>query len=255
MNTSSSRTRFYVDLALNEGAEVRFDAAQQHKLRNVLRSTVGDVVCVFNGRDGEWNCKITILGRRDSMGVVTEHIREHSNTVGPILLFAPLKRQRMQFLVEKSTELGARSFWPVVTEYSAVRKVNLEKLGATIREAAEQCHRLDLAKISSAAPLFDALDKISAEERILFCDEAQGGEWGIGDSAADRLASGHSIGVLIGPEGGFSPEERKRLLEDQRLVPISLGPRPLRAETAAVAAIACWHMMTASAGSKSERAR
>lgn len=243
MGSSLPQTRLYVDMALSKGADVRFDAPQSHKLRHVLRCSSGDAVSVFNGRDGEWRCDLTTVSRKECVGRLANRTRPQANTTGPAILFAPLKRQRMAYLVEKATELGATSFRPVLTEYSAIREVNLGKMQATIREAAEQCHRLDLASTMEPTPLFECLATFAEDEHILYCDEGGAGTWGLARASGEGLGGTAPAGVLIGPEGGFSPPERARLLEDPRVIPISLGPRPLRAETAAVAAIACWHLL------------
>lgn len=237
MNETRPKIRLFVDGDLTEGGECALAAAQAHYLRNVMRRDAGDEVAVFNGRHGEWRATVTELSRKAGRLALSRQLREQSAEPDLWLLFAPIKRQAVDFMVQKATELGVSTLQPVLTRYTNAGRVNLERLHAVALEAAEQCERLNVPEVREAMSLERALDDWP-EERLLFhCDEAGGAP-----AAAESMAAatGGPAAVLIGPVGGFDEGERAGLAERPFVRPVSLGPRILRADTAALAALAIW---------------
>lgn len=226
--------RLYVTHDLAEGIAVPLDTKQVHYLKNVMRLGVGDVLSVFNGRDGEWRAAVAELGR--SAGSLQAVARDRPQAVEPDLwlVFAPIKKTRLDVLVEKAGELGASRLVPVLTERTSVRDINAARAAALLIEAAEQCGRMTVPVVEPIAPLAQVLTTWPSARRLLFCDES-----GRAPPIADALA-GHPPGpwaALIGPEGGFSPAERDAIAGHPATVPVALGPRILRADTAAIAAL------------------
>jgi len=226
--------RLFVDAPLIEGTAIPLDRNQSNYLGNVLRLASGDAVLVFNGRDGEWRAEIAGRKRADLLAV-QHQTRPQSALPDVHLLFAPLKHARLDYMVQKAVEMGAGRLCPIVTRFTQVSRVNTERMRANVIEAAEQCGILDIAPVDEPVALERHLADRDSRRLLVFCDE---------DAAvANPLAAldGQSppgIDVLIGPEGGFSEEERELLLRQPTLARISLGPRVLRADTAAVAALA-----------------
>lgn len=231
------KVRLFVEHGLSAGAQVGLEPGQAHYLINVMRLRGGDRVALFNGRDGEWAAVIDRIGRgKCSLAV---EARTLPQAAGPDvwLVFAPVKRAPLDFVVAKATELGVSALWPVFTRHTAVERVNTGRLRAIVIEAAEQCGRLDVPGVIAPAPLEDALARWPGERRVLLCDEGGGGP-PIAEGLA--AASGGPWAVLTGPEGGFAAGELDALRKLPFVTPVGLGPRILRAETAALAALACW---------------
>ncbi len=240
MTREKIETRLYVEADLAEGATIGLDHARAHFLRSVLRLGPGACLALFNGRDGEWLARIEGLGKGWA-SLAVESLRR-AQAAGPDvwLLFAPIKRARLDFLVEKAVELGVARLQPVMTERTAVSRVNLERLAANAREAAEQCERLDLPEVGAARRLFDLFDGWPEGRRLLLCAES-GESRPIAEALADAAAQPESRWALLtGPEGGFSQSELDALRKLPFVTPVGLGPRVLRADTAALAALACW---------------
>ena len=214
--------------------------AQAHQLRHVLRLETGAIVALFNGRDGEWLGAATIEKRGASVRIM-EQTRSQSIAPDLWLAFAPLKQDRMGFLVEKASELGVAKLLPVTTARTqGGSRVNVEKLTHAVREAAEQCERLDVPQLVPPQSLKSLLENWDHKRRLFVCAER--------GQAQPVLAAfeGHKgpAAILIGPEGGFTPEEFARLAGYDFVTPVTLGPIILRAETAAIAALACWQAKT-----------
>lgn len=241
--TASAKCRLYVDVPLAADADVVPTPEQTHYLLNVLRLKPGDAVALFNGRDGEWHSRISDASKKTSRLTVERQTRQQRNGPDLWFLFAPIKRARFDFVVEKATELGARRIQPVFTRRTAVARVNLDRLGSHAVEAAEQCDRLDVPEIADARPLDAVLDAWPAGRRLMLADEsgtAPAALRALTEAGADSPGGIGPWAILIGPEGGFAPEELIRLKRLPGILPVSLGPRVLRAETAAIAALALW---------------
>ena len=234
-----SAIRLFVEAALKAGTAVALASGQAHYLRNVMRQAPGNRIRLFNGRDGEWESAIETLAPGRATVRPVERRAEQTPAPDLRLLFVPLKAERTRFAVEKATELGAGALHPVFTRYGQTRRVNVERLRAHAIEAAEQCGRLEVPRIVPPCPLADALADWPAERRLLVCDpEAR-------LTMAEAVAgdSDSSWAILIGPEGGFAPTEQRLLAAHPAAVPVRLGPRILRAETAVAAALACWQAL------------
>jgi 16S rRNA (uracil1498-N3)-methyltransferase len=228
--------RIWVDAPLATGASPALTAAQTHYLRNVLRLSVGDPVLVFNGREGEW------LGRlggakKKAFADLVEQTREQTAPGDLHYLFSPLKHARLDYLVQKAVEMGASRLQPVLMRHTQVARVNIERMRANVIEAAEQCGVLNLPDVAEPAALPGLIAAFDAERCLVFCDERAEGD-PVAALAALRNLRPAPLAVLIGPEGGFSADERAALLKLPRVVRLALGPRILRADTAAVAALA-----------------
>ena len=228
--------RLFVDAALAVGETVALERSQSNYLGNVLRLSAGDTILVFNGRDGEWQASIGGRKRPDSLKIVTR-TRPQDRLPDLACVFAPLKHARLDYMVQKAVEMGASSLQPVLTRFTQVARVNGERMRANVIEAAEQCGILSLAAVTEPVTLDRYLSQRHGERLLVFCDEAADATDPLQALRSDRAAS-TGIDVLIGPEGGFAEEERAILLQQPRTLRLSLGPRILRADTAAVAALA-----------------
>jgi 16S rRNA (uracil1498-N3)-methyltransferase len=228
--------RLYVDVPLAGGGEVPLERDRANYLLNVLRLEAGDAVLLFNGRDGEWVAEITASGRRGGALAVKERTRPQPAAGDLHLLFAPLKHARLDYLVQKAVEMGASRLQPTITRHTQVARVNLERMRANVIEAAEQCGVLTPAEVAEPLPFAAALDALAPERLVVFCDEDAEVRDPLAALAPLRPTAG--IAVLIGPEGGFAEDERAVLLRRPNSARLSLGPRILRADTAAVAAMA-----------------
>jgi 16S rRNA (uracil1498-N3)-methyltransferase len=229
--------RLFVALPLAAGATLTLARGQSHYLINVMRRSRGDGVLLFNGRDGEWRAGIEGADPRACSLRVVARTRPQSTSADIWLLFAPIKRQRIDLIAEKATELGVSVLQPVITERTIVTRLNAARLRARAIEAAEQCGLLSLPELREACPLAKLLDRWPEERRLLFCDEGGGARPAL-EAVRDEAKGPWAL--LIGPEGGFSERERAQLRARKGVVAVSLGPRLLRADTAAVAALALW---------------
>ena len=227
--------RLFVEHALSEGAEIAADADQFNYLANVLRLGEGAEILLFNGRDGEWLARLAFPSRKKIAMVLVSRTREQTPIPDLHYLFAPLKTGRMDYMVQKAVEMGAGALQPVMTQHVQGKITSLDRLKANIIEAAEQCGVLSVPSLEAPVKLRDLLDGWDGTRRILFCDE---GEETNNPLPALSHLKGVPVALLIGPEGGFSEEERAHLRSLSFVTPIPLGPRILRADTAAVAAMA-----------------
>jgi 16S rRNA (uracil1498-N3)-methyltransferase len=235
--------RLLVTSPLSPDFALPLDDGQSRYLTQVMRKGVGDEVLVFNGADGEWLCAIEQVGKRFVILRTLSQTRPQTPMPDLILLIALIKRGRLETVVEKASELGAAEVWPVVTERASVERAREDRLRLIANEAAEQTGRLNTPDIRPTLKL----DKVLSDwdktwplgRRLLFCDEA--GDAGMAADVLAREGSG-PWAILIGPEGGFSPGERARLRALPFTVPVSLGPRILRADTAAISAMTLWQV-------------
>jgi len=228
-------TRLYVTSDLAAGRALELGPPQTHYLRHVLRLPPGATVALFNGRDGEWLARIDRFAKATCALTLLAERRAQDAPGDLWLVFAPLKRARIDFLVEKATELGVARLCPVLTERTTVVRVNRDRLAATAVEAAEQTERLSLPEILPPEPLPRLLERWPAARRMVLCDES-----GTAPPIAEVLAgfAPGPLAVLVGPEGGFAQSELDALRKLPNVSPVGLGPRVLRADTAALAALA-----------------
>ncbi|WP_395666841.1 16S rRNA (uracil(1498)-N(3))-methyltransferase [Methylocella sp.] len=246
-----SAPRLYVEAPLCAGARVALAPGQVNYLRNALRLRDGDETLAFNGADGEWRTRLAAEGRRGAALEALERLRAQPAAPSLHYLFAPLKHARLDYMVQKAVEMGAGGLRPVLTRRTQAERVNLERMKANAVEAAEQCGVLSIPEIAPPRRLGDVLSDWPPDRLLVFCDEDADAHDAAGAlrAAARRLAGAEGarerasgevpkLAVLIGPEGGFADEERAALLALPQAVRISLGPRVLRADTAAVAALA-----------------
>jgi 16S rRNA (uracil1498-N3)-methyltransferase len=228
--------RLFVDAPLGVGGEVVLDRNQANYLRNVLRLGRDEAVLLFNGRDGEWQASLSSTGRRTMSAAISARLRAQPPPEDLHFLFAPLKHARLDYMVQKAVEMGASLLQPVITRHTQVTRINLERMRANVIEAAEQCGVLAVPRVADPLSFDRIVDE--ADRLLVFCDESAEVRDPVAALRAMRLDRGQPLAVLIGPEGGFADEERAALLERPKVVRIAMGPRILRADTAAVAALA-----------------
>jgi 16S rRNA (uracil1498-N3)-methyltransferase len=234
-------TRLFVAAPLAPGARIGLDQAQANYLLQVLRHRPGDPVLVFNGRDGEWRATLAVERRKRAALEVAEQTRAQPAPGDLHYLFAPLKHARLDYMVQKAVEMGATRLQPVRTQHTQAERVNLKRMRANAVEAAQQCGILTLPDIGEPVSLADAVADFEPSRLLVFCDEEADVQDPVAAlaAAAARPSNGPAkLAVLIGPEGGFTESERAAVLKLPRVVRLALGPRILRADTAAVAALA-----------------
>jgi len=246
--------RLFVEADLGAGGEVPLDEAQVHYLRNVMRRPDGSPLLLFNGRDGEWRGALSARGKKSAVAEVGERTREQVPEPDVWLCFAPVKRARIDYIAEKATELGVSVLQPVVTHHTAVERVNVGRLRANAIEAAEQTERPTVPEVRDPMDLGKLLDGWPGGRRLMMCDETGGGP-PIADalSALDEAARAAPWAIVIGPEGGFAEIELQALRRIKDVMAVGLGPRILRAETAALAALACWQALLGDWGTRPPR--
>jgi 16S rRNA (uracil1498-N3)-methyltransferase len=228
--------RLYVSQDLAEGGEVKLDPQQTNYLVNVLRLGVGALILLFNGRDGEFSASLATSSRKAATLAVGAQTRAQETPPDVDYLFAPLKNARLDYMAQKAVEMGARRLRPLITRHTQVSRVNLERLEANAIEACEQCGVIWVPEIAPVETLTELLKRWSPKRLLIFCDEEAEQASPLDTLAAARADGG--VGLLIGPEGGFGDDERAAILSAPRVLRLSLGPRILRADTAAVAALA-----------------
>lgn len=237
MSQKQAKVRLYVDAPLGDAQSVALDRDQANYLFNVMRLGVGALVAIFNGRDGEWQAEVVEAGKRRGILACVRQSKPQQFPPDVWMMFAPIKKARTDFIVEKATEMGAARILPVQTQYTNADRIRQDRLQAHALEAAEQCGGSFVPEVADIAKLGTVLDSWPADRQIMFCDETL-----IGAKEALRGADTGKWAILIGPEGGFSPEEQQLLRALPFVTPVSLGPRILRADTAAVAALTLWQM-------------
>lgn len=239
-----SATRLFIETDLSMGIEAPLNEAQTHYLRHVLRRESGAPLLLFNGRDGEWAARLSQRGKKVAVAEVGERTREQVVEPDIWLCFAPVKRARIDYIAEKATELGVAALQPVITQHTAVERVNVDRLQANAIEAAEQTERLSVPEVRPPIDLLQLLAGWPAGRRLLMCDETGGGPPIVEAIAGlDEAARAAPWGIVIGPEGGFSQAELAALRHMKDVIAVGLGPRILRADTAALAALACWQAL------------
>lgn len=233
--------RLFVEESLSDGGSITLEKDQSHYLANVMRCKHGTEVALFNGRDGEWAAEISDIHKRAVTLSLLSCKREQTAEPDLWLVFAPIKKARLDFIAQKATELGVSHLQPTYTRRTIVDRVKTERLHANAVEAAEQCERLTVPSIAEPTKLDTILKDWPTDRKIMFCDETLSG-----DAAHTALAkagnknTGEPWAIIIGPEGGFDDTERKAITEHPNTTVVALGPRVLRADTAAMAAISLW---------------
>jgi 16S rRNA (uracil1498-N3)-methyltransferase len=239
-----SVTRLFVEADLASGVEAPLSEAQAHYLRHVMRRADGAPLLLFNGRDGEWRATLALRGKKAAAAAVGERTREQAAEPDLWLCFAPIKRARIDMIAEKATELGVALLQPMLTQHTAVERVNVERLRANAIEAAEQTERLSVPEVRKPVELARLLADWPADRRLLMADETGGGP-PIAEAlgALDEPARAAPWAILVGPEGGFAAAELAAVRRMKNVTAVGLGPRILRADTAALAALACWQSL------------
>lgn len=243
--------RLYINAPLKTGAAVALSPDQAHYLKNVLRRAEGDRLSLFNGTDGEFAATIAELKKKGGLAAILEQTKPQSPEPDLTLCFAPVKRGALEMILQKAVEIGAARLQPVITERTVAPKLNLDRLQAIATEAAEQCGRLTVPSVGEPIKLPALLENWPAARRLIFCDEAgddETAEWGGPDGRAKPMletlttldSHADQWAILTGPEGGFTPDERNILRSQPFVTAATLGPRILRADTAAIAALALW---------------
>jgi 16S rRNA (uracil1498-N3)-methyltransferase len=229
--------RLFIDAPLQGGARIALDRGQANYLLNVLRLKAGEAVLIFNGRDGEWRAEISVEGRKAADLVCMERTREQSAAPDIVYAFAPLKHARLDYMVQKAVEMGAGVLQPVLTRRTQSTRVNLERMRSNAIEAAEQCGILSIPEVREEVSLEQLIKNLEADRLVVFCDE----DAPVSNPVEALAKLGNKqprLVVIVGPEGGFTDQERALVAAHERCVCVSLGPRILRADTAAVAALA-----------------
>ncbi|MGD1870477.1 MAG: 16S rRNA (uracil(1498)-N(3))-methyltransferase [Neomegalonema sp.] len=228
------KIRLYLDVKLKSGAEIGLSRDRANYLFNVMRLGVGAPLLVFNGEDGEWRAEVVSAGKRAGVSTLLEQRRPPEIPPDLWLVFAPIKKARTDFIAEKACEMGCRRLAPVFTRFTNSERVNTDRLRAHAVEAAEQCGMVFVPEVSEPTTLERLLEGWDTRRRLIFCDETR--------NAAPLAASAPEppAAILVGPEGGFAADETAKLRALDFVTPAALGPRVLRADTAAVAALAIW---------------
>jgi 16S rRNA (uracil1498-N3)-methyltransferase len=231
----STTPRLFVETPLAAGATIDLPAPAAHYLVQVMRRAPGDPVRLFDNRTGEWLARMAEVGKKRATVTIEEQLSEREAVPDLWLCAAPIRKGRIDWVAEKACELGVRRLIPVLTRRTVVDRLNTDRLRAHMVEAAEQCERTALPELDDLTPLDRLLESWPADRVLIFADEEGGAP------LADALPGGaEKAAILIGPEGGFDPAERSRILAVPQAVRVSLGPRILRADTAAIAAVSLW---------------
>lgn len=233
--TGKAKIRLFVDAPLGQGQSLSFSRDQAHYLTGVMRQKRGARVAVFNGRDGEWQAELIEAGKRNVVATCLEKSKPQQNPPDVWFYFAPIKKSRTDFIVEKAAEMGALKIFPVQTEFTNSDRIRQDRLQAHAMEAAEQCGGVYVPPVAPLQKLGAVLDTWPTDRQLMFCDETM-----VGQAHQISGERGGKWAILIGPEGGFSAPELERLRAMPTTCAVSLGPRVLRADTAAVAALALW---------------
>lgn len=241
MSNTFRSIRLYINQPLNASAEIVLNTRDSQYLGKVMRCQPGDNILLFNGYDGEWRAALTEIESKKAVCKLTEQTRRQCEETDLWFAFAPVKRARLDFIAQKVTELGVSRILPIKTERTIITRVKTSRLVANAKEAAEQCERLTLPVVEEFQPLSNFLKAWPTERKLLFCDEEKSDP--LANEALLRVDSKPASwlwGLLIGPEGGFTDRERQQIRALDVCVPVSLGPRILRSDTAGVAALALW---------------
>jgi 16S rRNA (uracil1498-N3)-methyltransferase len=244
LTEAGGKLRLFVEAPLAAGARISPSEGQAHYLLHVMRARGGERVALFNGVDGEWRARLAEVTRRNCALICEAQGQAQTEVPDLWLAFAPIKKTPADYVAQKATELGVRALQPVITRRTVARRVNLERMRANAIEAAEQSGRLGVPELREPVALDALLQSWPAGRRLLFCDE--GGDAAPIAAALEKERAGQGAaawGVLTGPEGGFDPQERAAIRACSFVLPVTLGPRIMRADTAALAALAIWQAL------------
>ncbi len=236
----NAKVRLYVEHPLGAGQSVPLERDQAHYLFGVMRLAVGGFVTLFNGKDGEWRAEVAQAGKRTGVLVCEEQTKPLQLPPDLWLIFAPIKKARTDFIVEKAAEMGAAQIMPVQTDFTNSDRIRQDRLQAHAVEAAEQCGGTFVPKVTDLQKLERLLADWPEDRQLMFCDEGEVGKNALLQSFSESESKATKWAILIGPEGGFSSKEREKLQAHPQSHVVSLGPRILRADTAAVAAMTVW---------------
>ncbi|MBL4807516.1 MAG: 16S rRNA (uracil(1498)-N(3))-methyltransferase [Rhodobacteraceae bacterium] len=235
-----AKIRLFVEMPMAAGQAVPIGQAQAHYLFGVMRLKLGDQLMVFNGVDGEWLAEVVKAGKRNGLLACLEQTKPLQLPPDLWLMFAPIKKARTAFIVEKSVEMGARQIMPVTTQYTNSDRLNLARLETHAIEAAEQCGATSVPEVSEPVKFTALLDAWPEDRQLMFCDESRDS---LPAAAALQGKTAGKWAIIIGPEGGFSPDESAQLKALVQTTAVSLGPRILRADTAVIAAMTAWQQV------------
>lgn len=237
-----SNIRLHVEARLSHGQFITLDKDQSHYLSNVMRCKLGSEIALFNGQDGEWVGEITDIQKRAVTLQIKDQISLQKAEPDIWLVFAPIKKTRIDFIAQKATELGASRLMPMFTRRTIAERVNVDRLRANAIEAAEQCERLTIPQVDDPQKFDIILDAWPSDRHVMFCDESLEGKPALSvlSDARAGMQKPEPWAIFIGPEGGFDDAERSRLNTMQNAHSVTLGPRILRADTAAMAALSIW---------------
>ena len=233
-----SKTRLYISKTISSNLIIHIKSKQHHFLKNVLRVKIGDNINLFDNATGEWISKVITVNRNNTVLQVLKNIKKMISLNDVWLLFSPIKQSRMNLSIQKATELGVTKIIPCITEYSNVRKINIKSLFDNAVEAAEQSERLDIPQIEKQVDLKYLLSSWPKDRQILYCNEKENSNK-IFLKEIDKLKKYKKWAVLVGPEGGFSPEENELILHNKNVISVSLGARVLRSDTATTVSLFC----------------
>lgn len=235
MSIKKPRTRLYIDCEFKSGEIHLIDGNQGHYLVNVLRTQLGEMLTIFNGRDGEWSAEIIKVGKGKTKIIIGGQTATQTREPDLWYLYAPVKKARVDYMIQKATELGAGRISPIVTKRTNMDRIKYDKLVSNAIEASEQSGRMTVPQIDELVSLEDKLRDWPKDRALIFCDEAE-----TAGAMADIKPLYEKWAILIGPEGGFSQDERELIRSQTNTISVTLGPRILRADTAAVAALTLW---------------
>ena len=234
-----SKTRLFVEKEISQNLMIYIKGKQLHFLKNVLRVKLDDIITIFDGISGEWHANIISLSKEKIAVKVLKKIREFESQPDIWLIFAPIKLFRLNITIQKAVELGVSKLVPCKTEYSNFEKLNYNNLELNAIEASQQCERLDIPKIEKIIDLINFLKELPDDRALIFCDESDPNLPSIYDEVKSKLNIYSKWSVIIGPEGGFSNEEKDILIKQKNILRVSLGRRILRSDTAAISSLFC----------------
>ena len=234
-----SKTRIFVNKTVSSNLIIYIKDKQHHFLKNVLRVQINDIISIFDGITGEWHTKILSINRDNIVLQVIQNIKKMTISSDIWLIFSPIKQHRMNIAIQKATELGVSKIIPCITEYTNIRTINIKNLYDNAIEAAEQSKRLDIPKIQKQVDLGSLLTKWPEDRKLIYCDEKISNGNEIIDTLLPLKNYNYKWGVLVGPEGGFSDLEKELITKKKNVIPVSLGDRPLRSDTAITVSLFC----------------